>query len=421
MSPQELFQRLAVALAIGLLVGLERGWQLREEAEGSRAAGLRTFALAGLLGGVSGVLAGLTTPVTLGLLALAFTAVFTTFHVLESRRDGGVSATGAVAGLLTFALGAYATLGRIEVAVAAAVAMTLLLALKQPLHRWVARLSWTEIRSALTLLAMSFLLLPVLPDRPVDPWGVLNPAEIWLYAIMIAGMSFAGYVAVRLLGDRNGIALAGLAGGLASSTATTLTLARLDRDGAPQGTPILAAGILLAAAVMAVRVLIVATIVHAGLLPQLGPALGGAALVFAGAACVFLLPTRTATAGPALSLDNPFELGTALKFAALIAVVMLAAAAITRLAGDAGLYALAAASGLADVDAITLSTARMAGGAIDVTTAARAIGVAVAVNSLVKIGLVFSAGSVGLGLRVAGCTAAALAAGAAAFLLLPAA
>lgn len=419
MIAEDLFQRLAVALAIGLLVGLERGWQLREEAEGSRAAGLRTFALTGLLGGFAGVLASLTAPVTLGLIGLAFATAFTVFHVLESRRDGSVSATGVVAGLLTFSLGAYAVLGRVDVAVAGAVAMTLLLALKEPLHRWVARLSWAEIRAVLTLLAMSFLLLPVLPDRPIDPWGALNPAEIWLFAIMIAGMSFVGYVAVRLFGERNGVALAGIAGGLASSTATTLTLARLGRE-TPQAAPLLAAGILFAAAVMATRVVIIATIVDGRLLAALGPALGAGALVFTGAAILFMLPAKAAETEPRLALDNPFELGTALKFAALIAVVMLLAAATTRFAGDAGLYALAAASGLADVDAITLSVARMARGDIALATAARAIALAVAVNSLVKVGLVFGAGAPAVGVRVAAATLAAFAAAAAALVLVPA-
>lgn len=415
----DLLQRLAVALAIGLLVGLERGWQLRGEAEGERAAGLRTFALSGLLGGVAAILTTLTGSATLGLLGLAFAGVFTAFHILESRRDGNVSATGVVAGLVTFALGAYAVLGRIEIAVAGAVATTLLLALKQPLHRWVARLSWAELRAVLILLAMSFLMLPELPDRPLDPWGVLNPAEIWLFAIMIAGLSFVGYVAVRMFGDRIGIALAGLAGGLASSTATTLSLARLGRDAATAATPLLAAGILFASAVMAARVVVVATVVDAALVWSLGPPLAAAAAVFAVAGIVFLWRAEPAAEGAALPLDNPFELGTALKFAALVAVVMVAAEAVRRYVGEAGLYALAGASGLADVDAITLSLARMAGGEIDRRTAALAIGLAVSVNTAVKVGLVFWAGGRGIGLRVAAVSAAAVAAGALAVVLVP--
>src|SRR5690606_15126556 len=135
------------------------------------------------------------------------------------------SATGVVAAALTFALGAYATLGNEAVAVAAAVAMAILLALRESLHNWVRKLTWLEIRSALMLLAMTFLLLPILPNRPIDPWQVLNPAEIWLFAILIAAISFAGYVAIRALGERKGVAVAAIAGGLTSSTATTLSFA----------------------------------------------------------------------------------------------------------------------------------------------------------------------------------------------------
>ena len=150
-----------------------------------------------------------------------------------------------VAGILTFALGAYAILGNEAVAVAVAVVMAVLLALREPLHSWVKAVTWPEIRSVLVLLAMSFLLLPILPDRAVDPWQVLNPAEIWLLAILIAAISFAGYVAVRVLGERRGVAVAAVAGGLASSTATTLSFARLAREH-PENSRLLAGGTMLA-------------------------------------------------------------------------------------------------------------------------------------------------------------------------------
>jgi len=409
----ELFQRLAVALAIGLLVGLERGWKTREEAEGERAAGLRTFALAGLLGGVSAALASLTAPVTLGLFALAFTAVFIVFHWLQAEREKDLSATGVVAGILTFALGAYAMLGSLVVAAAAAVTMTLLLALKQPLHRWIAKLTWAELRAALTLLAMTFLLLPILPDKPVDPWGVLVPSQIWLYAILVAAVSFAGYVAIRVAGERTGVMLAAVAGGLASSTATTLTLARLGRGEAGEAS-ILAGGILLACAVMAARIVVIAAIVNPAILPPLGIPLAAATLAFA--LVGYLLARRGAgKEAPTIALDNPFDLGTALKLAALIAAVMLVAAVVTRFAGDAGLWVVAAVSGLADVDAITLSLARMAQTDITPQVAALGIAIAAAVNSLVKVGLVFATGTMATGRLVALGTAAAFVAAGAAF------
>ena len=306
METLALFQRLAVALAIGLLVGLERGWKYRDEAEGERTAGLRTFALSGLLGGIAAALTLVTAPVTLGLIALAYTAAFTAFHLLEAARDNNFSVTGVVAGLLTFALGAYAVLGDLTVAVAGAVATTALLAAKQPLHRWVGALSWVEIRAGLILLAMTFLLLPILPDRPVDPWGTINPREIWLFAILMAAVSFAGYWAVKLVGDRAGIAVAGLAGGLASSTATTLTLARMSKA-AGGGETLLAGGILLAGAVMLVRVAAIAGAVQPALLPSLAPPVIGAAVAFLVIGFALVRRGGDAARQAGLKLENPFE------------------------------------------------------------------------------------------------------------------
>jgi uncharacterized membrane protein (DUF4010 family) len=215
MDQEELFRRLAVALAIGLLIGLERGWQTREESDHQRTAGLRTFALTGLLGGICGLMSAVSSPIVLAAGLLAFTGALVAFSYLEAKADNNFSVTGVVAGILTFVLGAYATLGNETVAVATAVTMAILLALREPLHSWVRNVTWPEMRSVLVLLAMSFLLLPILPNRPIDPWNVLNPSEIWLLAILIAAVSFAGYVAVRFLGDRRGIAVAAIAGGMA--------------------------------------------------------------------------------------------------------------------------------------------------------------------------------------------------------------
>lgn len=177
MDQEELFRRLAVALAIGLLIGLERGWQTREESDHQRTAGLRTFALSGLLGGICALLGAASSPLVLAAGLLAFTTALVTFSYLEASVEKNFSVTGVVAGILTFALGAYAMLGNETVAVGAAVAMAILLALRDPLHSWVRTVTWPEIRSVLVLLAMSFLLLPILPNRPVDPWQVLNPPK----------------------------------------------------------------------------------------------------------------------------------------------------------------------------------------------------------------------------------------------------
>ncbi len=417
MNDTSLLLRLAVALAIGMLIGLERGWKQREEEEGERTAGLRTYTLAALLGALSAILSGYTSPIFLGVSFLGFALAFGAFSWLEARSQHDFSVTGVVAGLITFLLGAYAVLGDLQVAVAASVVVTLILALKQPLHTWLRRLTWLEIRSVLILLAMTFLALPLLPHRTVDPWDAVNPAEIWLLAIIIAAISFAGYIAIRIMGSQAGVALAALAGGLASSTATTVTLARMAREH-PAASPLLAGGILLSGAVMVVRVLAVASVLNRDLLVPLSWPLGAGGLVMAGTAgFLFFAYGRGSKEHPQLDVANPFDLATALKLAGLIAVISLLAKAISSSMGDAGLTVLAALSGIADVDAITLSLARLSRDGIAIVTAALSIGIAVAVNTVVKAGMTFSLGTAKAGWIVSGASAAAMAAGAAAFAL----
>ena len=384
MDQDELFRRLAVALAIGLLIGLERGWELREEAEGERTAGLRTHALTGLLGGICAALAAATHPLVLAAGLLSFTAAFTLFAWLEASSEHNFSVTGVVAAILTFLLGAYAVLGQPLVAVAGSVAMALLLALKEPLHGWVRRLSWLELRAVLVLLAMSFLLLPVLPNRTVDPWNAINPAEIWFLAVLIAGVSFVGYVAVKCLGEQAGVAVAALAGGVTSSTATTLSFARLARE-QPQASLVLTGGILLAGVVMIVRVVIIAVALAPALIGNLlVPTAAGALVLAASAGLILVRPHAAGEDTASVDLKNPFDLASALKLAALIAVIMLLAKILSAMSSTRGLYLLAALSGIADVDAITLSMARVAGTALAPQEAATAIIIAICTNTAAK-------------------------------------
>jgi uncharacterized membrane protein (DUF4010 family) len=405
MNQEELFRRVAVALAIGILIGLERGWRTREESDHQRAAGLRTFALTGLLGGVCGLLSVAGSPLVLAAGLLAYTAAMASFSYLEAVAEKNFSATSVVAGILTFALGAYATLGNETVAVGAAVATAILLALREPLHSWVRTVTWPEIRSVLVLLAMSFLLLPVLPNRPIDPWQVLNPAEIWLLAILIAAISFAGYVAVRVFGERNGIAVAGIAGGLASSTATTLSFARLSRTH-PETTRLLAGGILLAGVTMFVRIIMLVAVLKYDLLEQLiWPAIAALCVLLLSATVLLRAEGTHSKEQPKLQIENPFELTTVVSLAALIAVISLIAKLVAGPAGNAGLFLLAAVSGIADVDALTLSMARLAGLQVGAGDAANAILIAAAINTLAKAGMAGFVGGARLG-RIVGFTSA---------------
>jgi uncharacterized membrane protein (DUF4010 family) len=410
MGNLDLFVRLGVSLAIGLLFGIERGWNVREQMEVDRASGIRAFALAGLLGGVAAVLGQAVGAALTGLVFLGFAAVFAAFQWRESAQSGDFSVTSTLAGLLAFLLGALAASDDMQVAVAAAIVAVALLALRQALHTWVALVTAAEIRDGLILLAMAFLLLPLLPSRPVDPWGLLNPREIWVMATLIAGVSFLGYVAVRSLGPRWGILITAAAGGMASSTATTLSLARLTRGAAPAR--LLVAGMLVAGAVMLARVMVLALVLQPGLLPWLAPPMAAGFFSYL-AIAAFLARVTTAPGRPDLGIRSPLDLLGALRMALLITVVILLSGLAQRYFGAAGLYVVAAVSGLADVDAITISTARMTGDPQHLT---RVILLAVAVNCCSKAALASWVGRQGVGFGFVWPTLAGLAAGAAVYL-----
>lgn len=414
MDTLHLIERLAVALAIGLIIGIERGWKQREEREGGRAAGLRTLTLAGLLGGVWGALAsahGAWGMAALGIAFAVFTAVIAVFRLREMEQVKSVGATTVVAAMLAFSLGAFAMVDMVAAA-AAGVATAMLLALKAVLHAWLERLTWEELRASLVLLAMTVILLPILPDREMGPLGALNPHEIWVMTITIAAMSFAGYVAIRAAGPGPGVVLSGLAGGLVSSTAVTLTMAKLARDH-PEQQRLCASAALLASAVMALRVLAVVGVFNIAFVRWLLPPL--ACAVLAQVLVAGCLPrwglNRDRSMVEPLQLKNPFDLGVVLGFGAILAVVMTLAKALTLWTGATTVMALAAVSGVADVDAITLSMARLGRADIPVETAALAILLAVGVNSVSKVVLGAVLGGRMFGAMLAGGTALAIAAG----------
>ena len=421
MDTFELFQRLSVALGIGLLVGLERGWQARAESEGERSAGLRTHTLAALLGGIWGAIAqryGEGGATALGLAFVAFGAAVTLFRYREVSHDRTFGATTVVAAMLAFTLGAFAVLGDMQVAAAAGVVVAALLALKAWLHDWVRRLTWAELRSGLVLLAMTVIVLPLLPDRPVDPWGAVNPYSIWLLTVMIAALSFGGYVAIRLAGDQAGVVegrspLDLVGGGLASSTAVTVTMARLAKEH-PDRSGVLLAGVLVSGATMMARVLVVAGVVNAALIEPLAVPLGLAGAVLAGGGVFLLLRhAKDEQRAQKLELGNPLDLATVLKFGALLTLITVLAKLATATAGSSGAFMLAALSGLADVDAITLSMARSGAQEIGRAPAAAAIAIAVGVNTLTKAAIGWSVGGSRAGRLLLGISVLAIAAGAA--------
>ena len=412
MNEIEILTRLGLALAMGLLIGVERGWRMREEAEGERTAGIRTFALIGLSGGIWALLATSLGAVLLAAAFLALAGAMTLFRWRETEREGRFGATTLTATFLTFALGAYAVVGDMTVAAAAAVVTMGLLAAKEWLHAWVKAVSWEELRATLILLAMSFVVLPVLPDRGFGPYDALNPRSLWQMTIAIAGVSYIGYVAVKVAGARYGVLLAGVAGGLVSSTVTTLDFARKARD-APASARLQLAGALAASATMFVRVGVVVTLFGPGLLARLAAPLAAATVVIATAALVLQATWSEAESregDEASQPKNPFELGRVFSFVAILAVILVATEAATANFGGQGGIALAAVAGIADVDAITLSMTQQAGGA-GAGEAAIAILVAVAANSIAKSALALFVGGLRFGLVYLAVTLIALAAG----------
>lgn len=408
MNRIELLYRLGLALAAGLLVGVERHWREREDAPGTRTAGIRSFAVIGLLGGLTGALAASvardSASLLLGFGFLGLTGAMVAFRLREATLESNVSVTGVLAAQAIFAIGALAVLGDPRVAGAAAVALTALLAARDALHGFVAQLRWAELRSAILLLSMTVLVLPLVPDRRFAVVGGLNPAQIWRFAILLAAVSFAGYLAVRLYGRGRGRLLAGAAVGLVSSTAATITFARESRqeDAAP-----LAASALLAGAVSWLRTAALAWWIAPAMARLLLPALALGALVQAGAG----LALARGGAGPAADSAprNPFALLAVLKLAVLLAVVALAAEVAAERFGGFGIGIVAALSALADVDAVTLSMGGMARGGLPPGAVAQAVGIAIVTNTVAKGGYAIALGSRGFAWRYAAASVAALA------------
>jgi len=413
----EMLTRLGVALAIGLLIGLERGWHQRNLPEGERVAGFRTFGLVGLLGAAAVVLAG-EQALILAAIAVALGIIAGIGYFRVSRTQRGHSATGMVALLLTFSLGAMAGRGYLEVASSAAVVVTLLLGVKPELHGLVRAIEREELLATIRLLLISVVLLPILPNRGFGPWQALNPYRIWWMVVLVAGVSYLGYFAQRIWGREGGYLVTGVLGGIVSSTAVTLTLSR--RAGASRADlDALGAGIVVACSMMFLRLLLVVSPIAPALTRPLAAPLAVAATVgFAGGAVLAFRSRgeRARRAERDVELRNPLDLASAIKFGFILAAVMFLSRGLTQSMGDNGLYLLAVLAGLADVDAIALSAAAMSTQGQATTGAAlTALLLAAAANTVTKGALAWVLGRSALGLRVALPMASSLAAGAAAF------
>ena len=381
-SEQKIIIQLAVALLLGALTGLERGWATREQKSGERVAGMRTYALVGLLGGITALLSLKVTPWVLpaSLLAVCVAAVMAYRVRMLQMRD--YSITGIIGILLTFCFGAVAVAVDIAVAATAAVITTIILDNKNEIHSALNRLQEHELDAALKLLLISVVMLPLLPNEGIGPGGMLNPYEIWWMVVLIASISFVGYFAMRVGGTEKGILFTSLFAGLASSTALTLHFSRLARQTA-QISPLLSSGILIACGTMYLRILLYCAMINPALLGHLTLPLLIMTLVLYLPALLIWRKHRNGTRveQPALS-SNPLDLKSALLLGALLTVILLMASVLQQWLGNAGIYVLATVSGITDVDAITLSLTRMSQTGLESTTVIIGIIIASSVNKI---------------------------------------
>jgi uncharacterized membrane protein (DUF4010 family) len=389
----EPFIDLAIAFGLGLLVGLQR------ESKQARAAGLRTFALVTLAGAMCAglvpraggwvVAAGL-----VGVITLAAMSYYAT-----SIQDGSRGLTTEIALICMFLVGAYVVIGDQRMAVVLGGSIAVLLQAKAPLRHLVSRLGEDDMRAIMKFALLSLVILPVLPNVAFGPWDVLNLFEIWLLVVLIVGINLAGYIAYKFVGADTGALLGGTLGGLISSTATTVSYARRTKqqdDGAKVGAVV----ILIATAIVLIRVLIEVAVVAPRILPAVAIPIS-IVLAVSMVLSIFMWWKLHAREAAMPEQGNPTMLRAALTFGALYAVVLLGVAWVRHVMGESQLYLAAAVAGLTDVDAITLSTAKMAeANAIDATRAWRLILIAYISNLLFKAGIVAMLGSRRLLMRV---------------------
>ncbi|GGX46168.1 MgtC/SapB family protein [Saccharospirillum salsuginis] len=391
---------LALALLLGALIGLQRGWQARDREAGSRVAGIRTHALVGLLGGFAALLSQEVTVWVLPVAFLVVAGLALMGYRMQAMEFRDFSITGMIGLMLTFSFGAAVMVMDPALPSAAAVITTLILDNKQSLHTLVKKLEAHELDAGLKLLLITVVLLPILPDQGFGPGGVLNPYEIWWLVVLIASVSFVGYFAMRVGGTEKGLLFTSLFAGLSSSTALTLHFSQLSKR-TPGLNPLLAAGILIACGTMFPRILVYCALINPDLLADISlPVVLMATLLYAPAIIIWRRHRAdTRVENPKLH-QNPLDLKSALLFGALLTAILLLGTWLKDWLGDAGIYLLAATSGITDVDAITLSLTRLSNDSLAMSTATLGIIIAASVNNLVKALMAAGIGSRSLGLRV---------------------
>jgi len=371
--------RFGASLAIGLLIGLER------ERNPAAKAGVRTFALVALAGTLAAVLderLGGPWTVAVGLAAVA--GMLVAAYLREPpQEDPGTTTVAAAA--VCYLLGALAGVGEAALAGALGIGVTALLYFKPEIEGFSTALKRHEQVSVLQFLVVTFIVLPILPDRGYGPYEALNPRNIWLMVVLVSGIGLASYVALRVAGERQGVLATGILGGLLSSTAATVLYARRSRESEAMQRLALAV-VPLANLVPLARVALFAAVLAPAILLSLAPVLGAALAAGLGVAALFMRRPADAARAPLPESRNPAELGTALRFGALYAVVLLLSAWLSDVAGERGLYAAALSSGLVDIDPITLSALNLsAEGTLGAKSTVATIGLAYLANVAFKL------------------------------------
>lgn len=391
LTQAELFLRFGVALALGILVGLQR-----EYSHGGRdreiAAGVRTFALAGLFGCSAALIADLlaTAWAFVGLLA-PFGGLLVVAYYLGSR-DNDPGLTTELALLITACCGALCFWGQLQLAAAVAVVTTALLSFKLELHALARRITRDDIYATLKFAIITIIALPLLPNRAIfpPPFDVLNPYRIWTLVVFISGISFLGYVLFQVVGPQRGIGLTGFLGGLVSSTAVTLSFAQRSRS-EPSLSRLYALAITISWTIMFARVLVIVAVLNAALLWRVWPLLAGIVAGLGYSAYLYFRPREEAAAD--LQLTNPFELRPAFVFGLMYTGILVVATVLPGYLGNAGLYLSSIIAAVVDVDAITVSLSDLSIGTVSPRSAALAITLAALANTVVKGGIVLAAGA----------------------------
>lgn len=419
MESYETHLGLAVALAVGLLVGLERE-QTKPDRGGAQLGGVRTYPIFALVGALATLLEPASVWLPLVSLLGVFGLVTVSYHA-DLKRDADHGMTTEISLVGVYLLGALACArGTIEplehrliLVAAVGVAMTFLLSSKEWFHGLAARVSREDFYATVKFLIVAVIALPLLPDVDVGPLDAINPRSVGLLVVTISGLSFLGYVAMRIYGAKRGLLLGAALGGLVSSTATTLSFSNRTKA-TPELAPIAAGAIAIAWSVMLVRIGVLVALITPALLPTLAIPLG--AMVVAALAATAMTFRGAKGQHADLKLTNPFELTAAVKVSLVFALVLLATKAANAYLGASGLYIASAAGGTTDVDAITVSTAKLAQGSLAASVATIAICIAIATNTIVKTVLAISIGGWALGKRLVLAGAMILVAGAAGLL-----